>query len=105
MPQVDEEDVTESTTVVATDEQLSTTIDGEAVILQLESGRYYGFNEVASRIWELVQEPRTIGEVRDEVLSTYDVSSDRCTQDVRSILSEMAAADLIEIDPDGDGGA
>lgn len=101
MTQVREGDVTESTTVVATDDQLSTTVDGEAVLLQLESGRYYGFNEVASRIWELVQKPRTMSEIRAEILDTYDVSPEQCTRDVRSVLSEMAAADLVEIDPDG----
>ncbi|THE65156.1 PqqD family protein [Salinadaptatus halalkaliphilus] len=96
--------ISASTTVVATDDQLSTTIDGEAVTLQVESGTYYGFNEVASRIWELLQEPRTVGEITETILAEYDVSPDQCRQDVESTVAEMATADLVETDPDTQGG-
>lgn len=97
------DELSDSTKVVATDDQLATSVDGETVILQLESGTYYGFNDVASRIWELIQEPRTVADVRDEILAEYDVSPDRCARDVASTLTDMADAGLVELEIDANG--
>ena len=65
--------ITGSTTIVSSDETLSTTLDGEAVILHTGSGQYFGFNEVGSDIWELIDEPHTVAEVTDHITDKYDV--------------------------------
>ena len=49
-------------------EQVSCELGDEAVILNLEDGAYYGLNEVAARVWKIVQEPRTVGEIRDALM-------------------------------------
>ena len=49
--------LTMSTLVTAADDAISTEVSGEAVILHLEDGVYFGLNEVGSRIWGLVAEP------------------------------------------------
>src|SRR4051794_25151529 len=58
--------------VVATKAQVSTDLGGEVAILNLEEGKYYGLEAVGSRIWSLVQEPRTVGEIRDVLVREYD---------------------------------
>jgi len=40
----------------------------EAVILDLKSGVYYGLNDVGTRIWHLIQEPKTLNEIQDAIL-------------------------------------
>jgi hypothetical protein len=45
------------TTVVATKEQASTDLGGEAAILNLRNGVYYGLDPVGARIWNIIQEP------------------------------------------------
>ena len=52
-------------TVIVSGSQISCKLAEESVILQLEEGMYYGLNSVGARIWELVQEPRTVREIRD----------------------------------------
>ena len=42
--------------VKAAKEQVSCDLAGEAVILNLKSGQYFGLNEVGTRIWNLIQE-------------------------------------------------
>lgn len=64
--------------VVATKEQVSSVLAGEAVILDLKSGVYYGLNDVGARIWNLLQEPRKVDEIRDTLLAEYSVEPEQC---------------------------
>lgn len=84
--------------VTVTKEQVSCDLSGEAVILNLSSGEYFGLNAVAARIWELLQEGRTVLEVRDRLMQEYpDVESERCTKDLLTILADFVDADLVQV--------
>ena len=71
---------------------------GETVLLDTKCGVYYGLADVGHQIWELVQQSKSVQEIHDEVLATFDVDSERCERDVINLLSEMTDRDLIEID-------
>lgn len=86
-----------STTAVAAENALSTTIDGETVILQQEAGEYYGLNEVATFIWELLEEPRTVNTICEAVTAEYDVTHERCESDVTMMLAELAEKELVTL--------
>jgi hypothetical protein len=88
-------DLPESTTIVANDECLSTVVDGESVILHMGNEKYYGFNEVGTHIWEFSQDPRTIDEICEHVLQSYDVDEERCVADVRELVTELIELDLV----------
>ena len=68
--------------------QISCQLAGESVILHLEEGVYYGLNEVASRVWELIQQPRTVRDVRDALVSEYEIEEALCTQDLLDLLAK-----------------
>lgn len=85
------------TTVVATKEQASADLGGEAAILNLKNGVYYGLDPVGARIWALIQEPRKVGEVREKLLEEYDVDADRCERDPLALLRQLVENDLIDI--------
>lgn len=87
-------------TVVATEDCVSATLDGEEIMLHTESGVYYGVNPVGRRIWELVQSPTTVDEIYQRIAEEYDVSPDQCRDDVMDFLDDLAAADLVRIDAD-----
>ena len=83
--------------VARTDESLSATLDGEAVLLQPEAGMYYGMNEVATLLWERLEEPATVADLRAELRSEFDVEAAVADRDLRGFLSDLEAADLVEI--------
>lgn len=86
-----------SSVIVAAKEQISADLGGEAVILALESGRYFGLNDLGTLIWNLVQEPKTVLEIRDAILDQYDVEAEQCEQDILALIRDLAAESLIEI--------
>lgn len=94
---VSSESLTESTTVVADESCLSTTIENEAVILHADAGKYYGFNQVGTYIWELLQEPFTLEEITENVTTEYDVTRNQCREDVYELISELLEYNLIRI--------
>jgi hypothetical protein len=94
-------EITETTTICAIDEQVSSELDGESVILSLENGVYYGLDEVGAFIWERVQEPVEVSHLIDVVLAEYDVSREQCTKDVLNLLEELRENGLIDVKDSG----
>jgi hypothetical protein len=83
--------------VVATTDQVSCDLDGEAVILSLADGVYYGLDPVGARIWAELQSRRTVREIRNAILAEYDVDGARCERDLLSLLQDMAARKLVNV--------
>ena len=84
-------------TVVSAKEQLWCDLAGEAAILNLRNGVYYGLNPVGARVWNLIQTSRTVNEVRETLLNEYDVDPDRCERDLLALLQQLAAEGLIDV--------
>ena len=57
---------------------------------------HYGLEEVGARIWELIAEPRTVGEICDTLLDEYEVEPDVCERDVIALLGELAAKGFVQ---------
>jgi hypothetical protein len=90
--------ICKDSTVVRAKDQVSCDLVGEAVILHLKSGVYYGLNPVGARIWELIQEPRTVSAMLDVLLEQYNVEAERCERDLFALLDDLASRDLIAIE-------
>lgn len=71
------------------------TIDGEAVIINLDSGNYYSLVEVGSFIWGLVEKGASANEVQDIVLQTYKVNATDVDRGVQDLLVQLQEENLI----------
>lgn len=83
--------------VVAVREQVSCDLGGEAAILNVQSGVYYGLDTVGARIWSLIQQPRSVEAVYEALISEYDVEPKRCELDLTALLERLLAEGLIEV--------
>ena len=72
-------------------------IGSESVILDLQSGTYYGLNETGNQIWQWLQKPKTFSELYKLVLDEYDVPLEEAIRDIQNLLQEMVNTGLIEI--------
>jgi hypothetical protein len=89
--------ITAATKIVVSADQVSCDLSGEAAMLHLKTGVYYGLNPVGARIWSLIQEPKSFAELRDALTDEYDVDATVLESDLQKLLSELAEHDLIEI--------
>jgi hypothetical protein len=88
-----------NTRVVATRNQVSSTLEGEAVILNLDDCVYYGLNETGLAVWELAQEPVFAWQIRDEIVRRFEVKSDSCESEILSLLEQLKNSSLLEVAP------
>lgn len=88
------------TTVVATDAQVSSSLEDEEVILHLESGTYYGLNPVGRRIWTLIQSPTDVKAICERLLAEFDAESEQIEQDVLALLEDLMEEDLVHVNPE-----
>jgi hypothetical protein len=72
-------------------------LDGEAVILQLEAGMYYGLDPVGTRLWQLIEAHGQLRPVLDAALQEFDVASDVLERDLIELVSGLAAKHLVVV--------
>jgi hypothetical protein len=80
----------------ATD-QIACDMDGELVLLDLNTGTYYGLDVLGARIWSLIGQPASVVSIRDAIVADYDVDDATCEKDILLFLKQMQEAGLIEI--------
>ena len=89
--------------VVLSDEQVSTSLGQETVILGMEDGVYYGLDAVGARVWALLATPHRVSELVRAVVGEFDVTSEQCERDVLALLDELSERRLVrEVSGEGD---
>jgi Coenzyme PQQ synthesis protein D (PqqD) len=83
--------------VAAVPDHVSSKLGEEAVILHVTKGVYYGLNEVGATVWNLIQEPRSVGELCDEIIGDFDIDRDTCEREVTALLERLLAEGLIQV--------
>ena len=79
------------------------TIDGEAVIINLDSGNYYSLVDAGSFIWGLIEKGASASEVQNAILETYDGDATDVDRGVQHLLAQLQQENLIvPIDVAGD---
>lgn len=73
-------------------------LEGEAVILDLASGTYFGLNEVGTRVWRLVDEGRDVSQIVEIVTSEYQADRATIARDVERLLDDLRSRRLIVTD-------
>jgi hypothetical protein len=80
-------------------EVLSRVLDGEAVLLDLGSGTYFGMNDVASRAWERIVEGATFGEVVETIATEFEVTEDKARSDLAGFVGALVEKRLCVVTP------
>ncbi|MFL6291665.1 MAG: PqqD family protein [Thermoanaerobaculia bacterium] len=70
-------------------------LDGEAVVLELESGRYFGLNETGTRMWLLLQEHGSVEAALRALLSEYDVAEELLRKELTSFVETLSSQRLL----------
>lgn len=71
-------------------------VDGEAVLLDTQSGIYYGMNSTATALWKLLEVPNTVEEIVLGMMSQFPVDKAVLTRDVEDIVMTLGTKRLIE---------
>lgn len=89
------EDVHPDTMLSRAPEILSRVLDDEAVLLNLTTGTYCGMNEVATRAWEILEQPTSFGSLCGRITAEFDVESATAESDLQDLVRALVSAKLI----------
>lgn len=70
---------------------------GEAVLLQLESGNYYGLNETGTRMWSLLVEHGRVEEALQDLVQEYDAPPERLRQELFLFIETLVSQKLLDL--------
>jgi hypothetical protein len=74
-------------------------VDGELVALHVDNGTCYGFNATATRIWSMIEAPKRLSELRDALVSEFDVEPEVCEAQLLDLLKDLEGDGLVELRP------
>jgi len=72
-------------------------VGDEMVLLDLESGVYYGLDAVGSRVWELLMAHGHLRVVFETMVEEYEVTPEILHQDLLRLLQELQEKGLIQV--------
>ena len=90
--------ITLESRVSVTKDQVSVDLSEEAVILNTRSGVYFGLDEVALRIWQMIQDPIVVSEIHASLQSEYEIDPEKAATDLLLFLSELETEGLLHVE-------
>lgn len=79
-------------------------VDGEIVALHVDNGTCYGFNGTASAIWRMLDRPRRLDEICEDLTGDYEVEPEQCRREVMDLLRDLESDGLVELQGASAGG-
>lgn len=89
------EEITPESFVQRDPDQEFSMIDDEVVMLSLKNGEYYALNSVASRIWEIIRERRSVREILKLLMEEFEVDEATCVKDTMECLYDFREKELL----------
>jgi Coenzyme PQQ synthesis protein D (PqqD) len=72
-------------------------VDGELVLLNLESEEYFGLDDVGSAMWACLKESDSLQTAYDRLLDRYDVEPEELKKDFLDLVQRFVEHELVEI--------
>lgn len=76
-------------------------LDGEAVLLELGSGRYYGLNGMGTRMWNLLLEHGQLEPAFRDLRDEFEVAETELEEELLGFVDSLAAHRLLSLHDDG----
>lgn len=84
-----------NTTYIRNNETISGRLHDELVMMDIEKGKYFSLNQVATTIWDMLEQPLSLEEVCNKLTDEFDIDPVQCRKEVESYLDEMQKLGLV----------
>ena len=72
-------------------------LDGESVLLNLHSERYFGLNEIGTRMWTLLTSSDSIQAAYETLLAEYEVEDEQLRRHLEELVGKLVENGLVEL--------
>jgi ornithine carbamoyltransferase len=84
--------------VIFADTVFAQEVDGEMVLLDMNSENYFGLDEVGTSIWQAMQEKESLKEVLEVLLEQYEVEEDVLKKDLVTFVEKLEESGLVKVE-------
>ncbi len=70
-------------------------VDRTVVMMSLDQGMYFGLEGTGPKIWALLDRPRSVTQLCEELMKEFDIDADSCRREVCGFLEELRRAELV----------
>lgn len=91
------EEITLNSTITRNEDLLSGVLDDETILMSIETGSYHVINKTANRIWELLEEPKTVDEICIIILDEYEVDPETCQKEVLEFMAGLQNRKIVVV--------
>lgn len=81
--------------IVRSSAPVAAPVDDELVMADIDRGKYYGLNDIATAIWQNLETKITVEDLCAKLCESYEVTPEQCASDVLAFLDELEARKLI----------
>ena len=90
-------EITQNSIVSRCDDIIVGKVDEDVMMASIETGKYYQLNPTGSRIWDLLEQPKSINQLCRLLEKDFKVAPEGCQRDVILFLKEMAFRNVVAI--------
>jgi len=76
---------------------LSTELDAEGVLLNLETGEYFGLDEVGLAMWKALAAHGEVAAARATLVEQFDVTDEVLTRDLDELIGKLVERRLLQV--------
>lgn len=83
--------------VVRSSDLMSTAVADGLVMMNVDSGKYYALNNIATAVWERLETPITVEDLCAGLMEVFDVTPDRCAEEVFGFLGALQLKGMVHV--------
>jgi hypothetical protein len=72
-------------------------VDDDLVMMDVNSGNYFGINPVGAEIWNKMEEPVTIQEIINQLLAEYDIDEEICRRETLAFVQQTLERGFVKV--------
>ena len=82
-------ELSQTTVIGRGSDHVETKVGDQTMMMSVSQGKYFALEETAQRIWELIEEPRSVGQIVEALVAEYDVPEQQCAAEVEGFLADL----------------
>jgi hypothetical protein len=87
------------TSLAVPDDVIFRELDGEAILLNLATGMYFGLDQIGTRLWALITESGSLRHAVDVMAAEYDVDRPALERDALELTGQLIEKGLVHVKP------
>lgn len=88
-------DMTEQTRISRRDTVVSADVGDDAILLDIDSGYFFQLNRTAARIWGLLENPQTLGDLTASLQSSFTADGESILADVHAFVADLVDRGIV----------